>query len=163
MKLYEINDAIEKLIADSIDTETGEINLDFDALDELRLERDAKIENMALFVKNKSADAKALDDEIKALTARKKAAQNAAERCMDYLAYVLNGQKFETTKVAVSFRHNKKVELAPDWIEWAKANRPDLLRQKEPEADKVAIGKLLKNDEEIYGAWLADTYSMTLK
>ena len=163
MKIYEINEAIERMIAEAVDPETGELNLDYEALDALTMERDAKVENLALFIKNRASDAAALDAEIKALTARMKTAKNEAQRCKDYLAYVLQGQKFETPRVAVSFRRSQKVELEPGWIEWAKDNRADLLRLKEPEADKVAIGKLLKSGEEIPGATLADSVTMTVK
>ena len=163
MKIYEIDQQIERMIAEAVDPETGELNLDYEALDALQMERAAKVENLALYIKNRTATAAALDAEIKALTARKEAAQGDADRCKDYLGYVLQGQKFETPRVAVSFRRSQKVDLAPGWIDWAKDNRADLLRQKEPEADKVAIGKLLKSGEQIPGASLADSVTMTIK
>ena len=52
--LYEINQAI----TECIDNETGEI-IDVEKLEELQLEREAKIENVALWYKNLLSDAEA--------------------------------------------------------------------------------------------------------
>lgn len=59
--LYEI----DADIVNCIDTETGEI-LDFDSLDALNMERDAKIEGVALYVKQLQAEAEAIKAEEKA-------------------------------------------------------------------------------------------------
>ena len=58
MNLFQINDEIEKCI----DQETGEI-LDIEALNNLSMEKDAKIENLACWYKNLVADAEALKAE----------------------------------------------------------------------------------------------------
>ena len=52
--LYEIDESIKALI----DEETGEI-ADFEAFEALNLERDAKLENIALYIKDLKADAEA--------------------------------------------------------------------------------------------------------
>ena len=52
MNLFEI----ENEIMNCWDQETGEI-LDSDRLDQLEMERDTKIENIALYIKNLTADA----------------------------------------------------------------------------------------------------------
>lgn len=103
MKLYEIDAAIEAL-AD----ENGEIT-DFDALDALVMARDEKIEKVALYYKNTTAEAAALKNEIDNLTARKKTTEARAERLKSYLEYALNGEKFSTARVEVGFRKSSKV------------------------------------------------------
>lgn len=59
MTLYEIDQAIQGLV----DPETGEL-MDYEAFAALQMDRDAKIENMALWYKDLMADAKAMLDLI---------------------------------------------------------------------------------------------------
>ena len=65
MNLYEINSQIENFEF-KIDEETGEV-LNMNELNELKMSKDEKIENIALWIKNLKSDEKALDDEIKTL------------------------------------------------------------------------------------------------
>lgn len=55
MTLYEIDSAI----MDCVDEETGEI-IDLEKLEALNIERDKKVEGIALAVKNYAAEAKAI-------------------------------------------------------------------------------------------------------
>ena len=88
MNLFEI----ENEIMNCWDQETGEI-LDSDRLDQLEMERDTKIENIALYIKNLTADAEALKAEKQSFAERQKAAENKAELLKKYLATYLAGQK----------------------------------------------------------------------
>ena len=114
-KLYEINDDIAKLIemdADRfVDGETGEI-VSREAFDALQVERDEKIEGVALGYKNEDAKAKAIEAEIKNLKERMERHKKRAEGYKQFLAMVLEGQKFETGKVAVSYRKSEAIEVA---------------------------------------------------
>ena len=74
MKLYDID---EKILA-CVDQETGEI-IDEEALAGLQLEKDRKIEGIACWVKDLTAEAKALKEEADNLKKRQKAAENKAE------------------------------------------------------------------------------------
>lgn len=72
MKLYEINEQLESLLMigdEYVDTSTGEVLMK-EAVDELRMEKEAKIEGCLLFVKNMTAEAEAIKAEIDKLTAR---------------------------------------------------------------------------------------------
>lgn len=60
MTLYEIDSAI----MDCVDEETGEI-IDLEKLEALNIERDKKVEGIALAVKNYAAEAKAIKEEGK--------------------------------------------------------------------------------------------------
>lgn len=54
-KLYEINKSIEDLLNAVTDPETGEV-VDLDALDDLLMEREQKIESVALYEKDVNAE-----------------------------------------------------------------------------------------------------------
>ncbi len=163
MTLYEIDKSIEQLV-NAVDPETGELLVDNEALDALMMERDGKIENIACFIKNLTADAKALKDEEAALAERRKAAEKKAERLKDYLTYVLGGEKFQTVKCAVSFRKSQTVEIDEGFTAWAeKTGNDNLLRYKAPEANKVAIKALLTQGADIPCARLTQNTSITIK
>lgn len=106
MNLYQIDSAI----AECVDAESGEV-LDFDKLAELSMERDRKIENIALWIKNDLSEAKAIREEEKSLAARRQSLERAAESKKHYLESVLNGEKFSTAKCSVSFRNTTSVEI----------------------------------------------------
>ena len=109
--LYEIN----KSILECIDIDTGEL-IDPDRLEALCMEKDQKIENIALWIKNLQADALAYRAEKEAFEARQKAAENKVESLKRYLADALKGEKFSSTKCAVSFRKSEKVEIEDECL-----------------------------------------------
>ena len=90
MNIYEIDSAILALI----DPETGEV-LDNEAFDALQMERDEKIENIACWLKNTDAEAKAIRNEELELAKRRKALENRVDRLKAYLGYALNGNKLD--------------------------------------------------------------------
>lgn len=106
MKIYEIDRAIEALV----DPETGEV-LDFEEFEKLQMERDRKVENICLWVKNLTAEANAISAEIKNLTERKQAAEKKAEYLKVYVKVLLGGAGFVSSKVAVSYRKSEAVEV----------------------------------------------------
>lgn len=152
--LYEI----DQEILGCIDPETGEI-ADFETFDALQIEREAKIENIALWIKNLKAEAEAYKAEKQAFADRQKAAENKADSLKKYLEYALSGSPFKTTQVAVSFRKTTKVE-----VDDIQAVPTEYLRYKEPEVDKEAVKKALKDsNEEIAGVHLVNSLSMSIK
>ena len=102
MNLYDI----EKEIMECIDEETGEI-IDIEKLDALTMERDTKIENICLWIKNLKADAVALKAEKDHFAARQKAAENKAESLTKYISNFLNGDKYKSARVTVSYRKSE--------------------------------------------------------
>lgn len=106
MNLFEIDEEI----MNCVDMETGEI-IDTARLDELQMERDTKIENVACWIKNLLADAEALKAQKQAFADRQKSAENKAESLKKFLARYLAGQKFSTPKVAISFRGTSSVNV----------------------------------------------------
>ena len=162
MKIYEIDQAIEDLIANSVDPDTGELTLDFKELEDLQMERDRKIENLGLYIKNAAAEAKAIGEEERALASRRRALEAAGDRARSYLEFVLHGEKFTTPRLAVSYRSSQSVELDNDFLEWAMRN-DQYLRYKLPEPDKVQIKEDLKNGAQIPHAKIVVNKTMTIK
>ena len=153
MKLYEIDQAI----VDCIDMETGEI-INEELLNNLQMERDTKIENVVLWIKELKAEAEALKAEKMAFAERQKVAENKMESLKKWLAYALNGEKFKTVRASVTFRTTDKVEIADIY----KLDE-NYLRYKEPEADKEAIKKAIKAGQEVAGATLVPSTSVIIK
>ena len=153
MKLYEIDEAI----LNCIDLETGEI-IDTEQLDKLTMEREAKLENIACWIKELKAEAEALKAEKMAFAKRQQVAENKMESLKKYLAYVLDGQAFKTTRASVTFRKSQSVEIADIY----KLDE-SYLRYKEPEADKTAIKEAIKAGQTVAGATLVENTSVIIK
>lgn len=153
MKLYEIDEAILACI----DQETGEI-IDPEQLDALQIERETKLENVALWIKDLKAEAEALKAEKLAFAERQKAAENKADSLKKWLADALAGEKFKTTRVAVSFRKTKSVQVADIW-----QLDDSFVKYAEPTADKAAIKKAIEAGQEVAGATLVENVSISVK
>lgn len=168
--LYEINNELLKLYGEyeaSIDPETGEIS---DQSEELlakieaqEMDRTEKIENIGCFIKNLKSDAEQLKEEAKKLTERAKAAAGKAERLENYLKRELDGQKFSTAKVVISWRKSESVECSIAPSDYMFTIPEDYLRFKDPEIDKTAVKKALKAGLQIPGCSLKESRSMTIK
>lgn len=139
MSIYDIDAAIVALV----DDETGEVT-DEQAFDALQMERDTKVENIGLYYKDLTAEAKAIKEEEAALAARRKAAENKAERLKNLLAYALKGDRFATPRLKVSYRKSQTVEVAAGFADWAKHNHPDLLTYADPKPNKTEIKKAIQ-------------------
>jgi outer membrane murein-binding lipoprotein Lpp len=153
MTLYEID---QKLL-DCIDLETGEI-LNEERLNELQMERNEKLEKVALWIKELNAEADALKAEKQAFADRQKAAENKAGSLKKWLADALAGEKFKTTKVMVSFRKTKIVEVTDIF-----ALDENYVKYSEPTADKAAIKKAIEAGEIVKGATLVESVSISVK
>ena len=160
MTLYNINAQLEALL-EQVDPETGELLCDMDQLEALSLERDRKLEGLALYIKNRDAEAKAIREEEKALADRRHSLERKAERARDFLSRMLAGEKFSTPRVAVSWRKSEAVEIGMSFFS-ADGNER-FLRYKNPEPDKAAIKAALKAGEEITGAELVTNLNMSIK
>ena len=162
MKLYEINAALQELL-DQVDPETGELTCDLEQLEALTLEREDKLEGLALYAKNAKAEAAAIREEEKALAERRKALETRADRAMAFLDAELGGENFHTPRVAVSHRRTESVEIGAEFLDWARTFGDQYLRFTDPEPDKKAIKTALKAGEIIPGAEIVSKYSMSIK
>lgn len=154
--LYELNDALRDFELE-IDEETGEIS-NLVELDELRMEFDEKVENVALMIKNLLSDAEAYKREKESFAKKEQVAKNKAERLKDYLAYNLAGEKFKTDRVQISYRHSDSVEIFDPALLPAK-----YLRMKAPEPKKMEIKLALKAGEQVKGAILVEKDSIQIR
>ena len=153
MNLYEIDSAI----MNCVDMETGEI-IDMEALEDLQMERDQKIEGIGCWIKNLLADAKALKEEKDNLAARQKAAENKAASLKAYLSRYLNGEKFKTAKVAISYRKSDSVDIAEGAV-----IPEEYLKYSEPTPDKIGLKAALKSGEKIQGISLVTSNNIQIK
>lgn len=153
MNLYEIDNEIMSCV----DMETGEI-IDAEKLDQLQMDRERKIENIALWIKNLISDAEALKAEKQAFTDRQKAAENKAASLKKYLSDYLAGKKYKSAKVSVSFRKSEAVNILD------MSQIPEqYLKIAEPTADKTGIKNALKAGEVIAGAELVENQNIQIK
>lgn len=153
MNLYEIDSAI----LDCVDAETGEI-FDMDKFEELSLTRDAKVENICLWIKNLKAEAEALKAEKDAFAARQKAAENKMESLKRYISGYLEGTSFESAKVKVSFRKSESLEILEGAV------IPDeYLKFKEPEVNKTDLKKAIKEGLLLPGVSIVENQNIQIK
>ncbi len=158
LSIYEINQAILNLV----DEETGELT-DIEAFESLQMAKDEKIENLCLWIKDLNAEAKAIKEEKDNLAKRQKTVENKMASVKAFLTTVLCGEKFKTPKVVVSYRKSEKVTVSEGFLEWAKANAPELLTCKEPEASLTAIKEAINSGREIPFAEIVSNSSIQIK
>lgn len=161
MKLYELIPEIEACVKlddeHAVNTETGEL-IDVAALDALKLERDTKIENISLWIKNLNSDAEALKAEKNAFAERERTAKNKADQLKKYLTECLEGSSFKTEKVSISFRKSESIE-----VEDVYKVPEEFLKYKEPDVDKMAIKRILKAGNMVTGCRLVEKQNIQIK
>ena len=162
--LYEIDSRLAAFEPE-VDEETGEI-LNLEEWEQLNLDRDMKIEGLALQIKDDTEFLKALEDEKKALESRIDSVRARRDKRKDFLASRLNGEKFKTTRCAIGWRKTSSVDVfdLDKFKSWAETKRPELLRVKvTTDPDKTAISNALKAGETVEGARIVERNSMTVK
>lgn len=157
MKLYEIDKAILEFEF-IYDEETGEI-LNAEELDDLKMARETKLENIGLYVKNLEAEAKAIKEEEAALAERRKRKEHKAENLKEYLAYALGGQKFETPRIAYSWRRSESIQIADN----AQIPNEYLKVKTVTEPNKPMLKKAIKGGESFQGVTLVEKQNLQIK
>lgn len=158
--IYQMNAQIESLLDSMIDEETGEVNEEALAqLEQLEADKDEKIKNTGLFIKNRMAFADALSKEIDALKKRRQAVLNSVARAMDYADYALEGKPKEFAEVKFGYRASQSVDIVNEDLV------PDeyciFKNVKTPQ--KMEIKKLLKSGEKVPGCVLVDKNNLQIK
>lgn len=156
MTLFEIDKAIADFEFEV--NEDGEI-LNPNALEELEMAREQKIENVGLYIKNLEAEATAVENQEKIFADRKKRIRKKIEGLKGFLGYALDGQKFKTDRVEMSFRKSESVHITDEYL------IPDEYKLftvvKKP--DKAVIKKALKDGKEIMGCELLEKQNISIK
>lgn len=157
MTIYDIDKEIFSLV----DTETGEIK-DYEAFEQLQLDRDLKIENIALWIKDLLGDAEKIKAEKEKLYAREKACKNKAEGLKKLLDYALQGQAFKSDKAVISYRKSTKCVIS-DENEFIK-NHPEYVNRVTEEKIVLSeITKAIKAGETVTGAQLVESNNIQVK
>ena len=153
MNLYDIDNAI----LSCVDMETGEI-IDAEKLDELKMEKERKIRNIACWVKELNAEAEALKKQKDAFAAREKAAKNKAEGLKAYLSSYLDGKEAKGTEYQISFRASQATEITDEEV------IPPAYRIPQPDKlDKAGILTALKGGTVIPEAQLIERKNIQIK
>lgn len=149
---------IKQELIDCTDIETGEI-IDVARFEELQIEAEEKIENVALWYKNLLADAAAYKAEKEYFAQREKVAKNKADSLKKYLDGALGGKVFKTVKVDITYRKSTSVNITDDTL------LPESLVTEVVTAspDKKAIAELLKAGEKVAGAELSHNQNIQIK
>ena len=152
MNIYDINRAIENCI-----TEDGEV-IDEQALTELLMAKEEKIENVACWIKNLTAEAEAIKAEKEKLAERQKQAEAKAESLKKWLAFALEGEKFTTARVAISYRKSVSVKVDESLLD-----KKYMKEKVTYTPDKIALKKALQAGENIEGAYLEEKQNIQIK
>ena len=160
--LYELDQAVLTVLDGGLvfDEETGEIYWDEDNFAQLEMERNAKLENVALYIKGLEADASAIRAEEKALSERRSIKEKTAERLRGYLTLSMEAfgdKKLETPRVALSFRRSEQVEVFDESM------LPNRFCKTKITPDKTAIKKAIKDGETVEGAILMERQNLQIK
>lgn len=159
--LYEYNHALDDLV----DPDTGEI-LDYETFIAFSMERDQKIENVAVMIKNLNAEAALIKAEEAALKARREPMERRAARLKDYLSQFLGGERFDCPRASLSFRKSTALNVldakaAAEWLEGH--GHIDMVVRDAPRLDKRAVSMLVKSGEEIPGVTLEERNSLQVR
>ncbi len=141
---------IDAMIAEFLTThfnDDGEAT-DKEQFEELQMARDQKVENIALYCKEMMAEAEAIKKEVKTLQMRQAQAERKRGRMKDLLDYYLNGEKFSTSKVSVSYRNSSSVVVDDP----RRLPRQYVVRTIEAKVDRLAIKEAILYGIEVRGA-----------
>ena len=161
-KLYELDQKINELIANSIDPETGEVSDGFiEKLDALNMERNEKIDNIMRLYKNLISDAAGWEAEEKRLSELKKSAKNRAESLKNYLSRDMEAcvEKVTSEHGKIGCRKSEKVvvqdvDTLPEEFKKVKV---------EVKADLISLKNALKEDRKIDGVSLEEHQNIQIK
>ena len=104
----------EDLMSMCIDADTGEF--DEAMFEGLKIERDKKIENIALWVLEDEAMAKSIKEQENKLKERREILEQRIEKRKEFLRYIAEGKKLKTDRVTVSYRKSDAVKIVNEEI-----------------------------------------------
>lgn len=166
--IYPINEMIDRLLAEAVDEDTGELLFTDEELEEkieaLQMSFDDKIDSLACAVKNLKAEASDIREEKMKLAKRQSSVEKELERTKRFLAYLLKGDKFKNGRHSISYRKSVEVVVEEDeFINWAQNNAPELLISREPDPDKKAIKAAIESGTEIRYASLRENNNIQVR
>ena len=141
----------------------------FDSLTALEGEFNEKAKNVAVYIKNLTAEVNAIKAEEKRLKSRRVSAENQVERMKKYLLNSMQAigvKKISMPRARITLRLNAEsvvVENEKALIDWAMRHDETILKYQEPELKKTDIKELLRMGEKIPFARLERKESVMLK
>ena len=169
--IYPLDQQIENLFYTFVDEDTGELKCTEEEMQEavaqLEMDFDKKIVALRnsfleteLNAKRVAAEAKTLRDEAANVQRRATALQNRADRIKRFVAYLLQGEKFDKDGAKITYRKSEECVIDDRFVEWAKAMAPDLLKTEPKKAD---IKAALKNGTELEYAHIEERSNIQIK
>ena len=151
--IYPKNQMIESLLASAVDEETGEMKLTEEELaaklSEIDVEFDEKIKALRNSYLSDKIDAECVKAEASALwklqqekSKQATAIENRMERTKRFLAYLLQGEKYDKDGVKVSYITRETAVIDDGFVDWAKTYAPAFLN--EPTVRKKDVENALK-------------------
>lgn len=169
MKLYEINEQLQQLLdngytKECIDIETGEIDeaKAQELLSNLNIEFSEKVEGIGCYIKDLANNEANIKAEIDRLKSRKEATEKKKDSLKQYISDILlqqNKDKFETSRVAISFRKSTVVEI----LNMESIPNQYIKQEIKETVDKKEIKKAFKSGIVIDGACLIETKNIQIK
>lgn len=162
MKLYELDNEYLDFIAAVEDGTIPEDAIE-DTLEMLSGDYKDKLDNTICAIKNLTAEAKMIDEEIKALTARKKAKENSVDYlkgCVSRSMQCRGETSFESARNKVAFRKSERLVIAdeaafvekyPEFVTFA------------PKISKTDVKTAVKSGESFDGADIVEVQNIQIK
>lgn len=145
LALYEIDTQIAEVLEYIVNEETGEIDpIAETELDQLKKDRELKIGNIGLHIKNQVAFIDAIKDEEKKLRERRKIMEKKIEWLKNYLEMHLDGEKLELPNLKIGWRKSESlIEKGNFDVEKFAQQYPELVKIVY-QPDKNSIKKFIK-------------------
>ncbi len=162
--LYEIDRDIQAFIDGLFEMadENGEVDIDMDILTDLKEQRQTKLENIALYIKNLASEASAIKEEENSLSERRKRLERKCERLKGILVRSMtenNEKEISSPRYCAKIRDSKATEIYDD-----KILPPEFIVGKTTYApDKTAIKKAIEAGNEVAGARIVINHNLKLE
>ena len=158
MTIFEINAQL-RAIADGaeFDEETGEI-FDEQAIMDLQIARDEKLEGIACLIKEAKAMGEALKAEKESLYKRQKTEERKVESLKKLLMVCMDdGERFKSARASIGWRKSQSVEVQDE------ALIPEEYLKIVTEPNKTAIKLAIERGEEVPGAVIVQRNNVVIK
>jgi hypothetical protein len=161
--LFDVADAIERILAQECDPETGEITeRTLEQLDALEGHRDRIALDVAAYLKGERCEAEKIQRVADELSARAKGHRDRAERLLEYIGRIVPaGDKLKDERVTISWSPSSFTA-----VDDAKLVPADYWRQPPPpppQLDKVILLAVLRAGQVIPGVHLQKSHSLRVK
>lgn len=163
MNLFEIDKNIERALDNiQVDPETGEVT-GTEELEALTMEKEKKINNTAMYYLSLLSEADAYGTQKKKFAEWETRLRKKAERLKAYISESLNGEKFNSDTIRISYYKSEAVETDENFLPWAEKFAPQFLTTKAPEANKLAIRRAIKEGQTVEGAQLVEKSNIQIR